>query len=96
MIRCTWFESNYSRTGCQSSKNVAAVVQVLRKKKDRGPNYFLHQNQCKLQFHSPLFNLEKIQPLLLISCPIRIKLAELTPNRMALWITLLLSAKLTN
>jgi hypothetical protein len=38
MIRCTWFESNYSRNGCQSSENVAAVVQVLRKKKDRGPN----------------------------------------------------------
>jgi hypothetical protein len=38
MIRCTWFESNYSRNGCQRSENVAAVVQVLRKKKDRGPN----------------------------------------------------------
>jgi hypothetical protein len=34
-IRCTQFENNYSNNTCQSSENVASIMQVVREEKDK-------------------------------------------------------------
>lgn len=50
MIRCTQFENNYSNNTCQSSENVASIVQVLKEKNIKAKINFYTKMNVKFSF----------------------------------------------